>query len=346
MTPQDLKEKIIYDNKIKDILKALKMKHIRENSEYISCCMPDGDNQKSTIVYKDNLYITAYTRDISDSYGSTDIFSLTMYLRPDLYFTSALRWICEVCGYDYYGKADDRPNILNIFSEILNMRTGSINEDEEITSEPIDEYLLTYYDKLNSKLFYNDGISYRTQRVFDIRYDGLENRIVIPIRDEGGVLVGLKGRLNNEKVLAFESKYMYLTTCNKSSILFGLDVSYDEIKRLGIVYVAESEKSVMQAHSCGIKNVVAIGGKKLSKTQVKKLTYLGVEVCLCYDDMADVNSNGEKDDLFYNKQRNLFLKDLKVSAIIDKKKSILGKKESPFDNMDMWEELTKLKREI
>lgn len=346
MTPSDLKEQIIYDNKIIDVLKALHMNHIRENTEHISCGMPDGDNQKSTIIYKDNLNVSAYTRDISDIYGGSDIISLVMYVKAPIYFTDALRWICGVCDYDFYGEVEDKPEILSIFNEIFEMRSCDSFEEEVLNSKPIDEYLLTYLQPLKSKLFLDDGISIKTQKLFDIRYDGYDNRIVIPIRDEAGILVGLKGRLNRTKLNSFENKYMYLTECNKSSILFGLNLAYDEIKRLGIVYVTEAEKGVMQGFSAGVKNVVAIGGKKLSRAQVRKLTYLGVEICLCYDDGADIGAKGEVDETFYKKQKNMFLDAVKVSHITDPRNKIIADKESPFDRMDKWDELLKLKKYI
>ena len=226
------------------------------------------------------------------------------------------------------------------------MRTVGTGKEEHYNATPIDEYLLTYFNPLNSKLFYRDGISYSVQRLFDIRYDAMGDRIVIPIRDENSILVGLKGRLNKLKVLDLQNKYMYLTKCNKSSILFGLDKAYDEIQKTGIVYISESEKGVLQAFSKGVKNVVGIGGKKLSNTQTIKLTHLGVEICFCYDDGADKGEGDVVDELFYKKQKAQFLEHVKVSHIVDKKKEILGDKESPFDNMDLWEELLQMKKEI
>jgi DNA primase len=346
LTTSELKEQIIEDNKLIDILNALGMRHIKQSSVYISCGMPDGDNPKSTIIYRDSLHVDAHTRNIVDSYGNSDIFSLILFIRNDLFFTSMLRWVCEICGYDFYGEVEERPSILNIFNEIFEMRSNDSHTEEILYSKPIDEYLLSYFQPLNSKLFFDDGISFKVQRLFDIRYDGYDNRILIPIRDEQGILVGIKGRLNYKELMSFENKYMYLTECNKSSILFGLYLAYESIKKEGIVYVAESEKGVMQAFSNGIYNIVAIGGKQLSRAQVKKLTYLGVEVCLCYDDKADIGTDGEIDNKFYDKQKKMFIDGVKLSHIVDKKNKILGHKESPFDNMDMWEELLKLKKDI
>jgi DNA primase len=133
--------------------------------------------------------------------------------------------------------------------------------------------------------------------------------------------------------------------------LYGLHKTLPYIQESGLVYIAESEKAVMQGWSNGIKNVVSIGGHQLSRTQIKKLTHLGADICLCYDDKADYISqkiNSElclvRDDDFYYKERNKFLSSQKVYAVIDKNNKILNNKESPFDNIDKWEELIKLKQ--
>lgn len=346
MDAQDLKYRIIEEDKVYDILKELNMKHIKNKGDYYSCAMPDmKSNKSSTIVYKDSLYVEAYTRDIKDEYGSSDIISLVMFIRKE-YFSSSIKWICEVCGFDYYGRDYEKPNILSLLDEIYSLNNGDNLNDEDTELKPIDEYLLSYYPKFKSKMFKEDGISYKVQMLFEIGYDGLENRITIPIRDEHGTLVGIKGRLNYKNIMSFENKYIYIEKCNKSKLLYGLNLAYEEIKKQGIVYVAESEKAVMQAFSVGIYNVVAIGSKKLSATQVKKLTHLGVEVCLCYDDKANIGQDGQIDEMFYKKQKDMFIDAVKVTAIVDSKNEILGHKESPFDNIDVWDELLKMKKII
>ena len=346
MDSQDLKDRIIEENKIRDILENLDGIHsIKDKGDYFSCGMPNGDNKSSTIIYKDTLLVEAYTRDIKDEYGGSDIISLVMFIRKE-YFSSALKWICETCGFDYYGRDYTKPSFLSALDELCTLNSSSSFTDEDVPLKPIDEHILSYYQPLKSKLFKEDGISYKVQQEFEIGYDGLENRITIPIRDEHGVLIGVKGRLNYRDICSFENKYIYIEKCNKSSVLYGLYKAYDEIKRLGIVYVAESEKSVLQAFSNGVYNVIAIGGKKLSTTQVKKLTHLGAEVCLCYDDKANIDSKGNIDVDFYKKQKDMFIDSVRVTAIIDRNNDILGNKESPFDNMDMWEELLSFKKLI
>jgi DNA primase len=343
-------DKIIKDDKIMPILKELSMHHIKENEKYFSCGMPDGDNISSTLIYKNNLSVVAYTRDIADKFNNSDIISLVMFIK-NIYFLNAIKWISDICGYDYYNIDTERPNVLKVMDSLRGLKSNKKPTEDEVKLKPLDNDYLKTYLEIPSYKFYKDGINIDTQYIYNIHFDLQSHRIVIPIYDEIGTLVGIKGRLNyeDEDTDEDESKYLYLTSMPKSQILFGLDKTYEYIKELGIVYVAESEKAVMQGWSKGIRNIVSIGGHQLSKIQVKKLTHLGVEICLAYDDKANFEKKNEiyveiKD--FYKKEKSKFLDSVEVNHIIDDKNLILKNKESPFDRLEHWEDLQKMKRYI
>lgn len=347
-----LKDRIISENKIKNILEGLGMKFVVEHHKYFSCCMPDGDNKSSTIVYKDSLYVDAHTRQIEDSKGYKNIISLVMYMK-NIYFIYAIKWICDVCEFDYYCRDYQKPSILSFFEELGSLTTSNLQDDEKELL-PINEKILSYYDSFPNKQFLLDDISIKTQLKFEIGLDMESQRITIPIRDELGNLIGIKGRLLEEYEYDGMAKYLYLESCNKSQILFGLDKTFEYIKKEGYVIVVESEKAVMQGWSNGIKNIISIGGHIISKTQARKLIHLSVPIWLAYDDMADfitkIDENGNKieirDQDFYKKEREKFLNNQEIYAIIDENNDILGRKESPFDNLDMWDELKKMVRII
>lgn len=65
--------------------------------------------------------------------------------------------------------------------------------------------------------------------LFEIGYDDVSNRITIPVRDEMGTLVGVKGRLflKQEEMTEEEQrvKYIYLECCNRARLLYGLYLS-------------------------------------------------------------------------------------------------------------------------
>jgi hypothetical protein len=338
MDAQELKERIINDEKIFDILEALGMHSIKDRGDYITCGVPDGDNPKSTVIYKDNLHVEAYTRNIKDAYGNSDIISLVSFVN-DTYFTESIKWICDVCGYDYYGKEEPQSRLAAWVRSMWKIaKEGGNGEDEKLT--PINEKILDYFGRYANPLFYKDGISYKTQWEFELGYDLYYHMITIPIRDELGFLVGIKGRLFKEEIEEWESKYFYIHPCAKSKVLYGLHKTKPYIKEKGEVIVFEAEKSVMKAWSHGIKNAVAIGSHCLSETQVKKLTHLGVDIVIAYDAGVEIDpKTGKVDKEFYRKEFDKFLPQQNVYCIYDKSKKILNDKESPIDDIEKWYEL-------
>ena len=335
MEAQELKERIIIDEKIIDILEALGMHSIKDKGNYITCGMPDGNNPKSTVIYKDNLHVEAYTRNIKDAYGHSDIISLVSFVN-NTYFTESIKWICDVCGYDYYGQEVPQSRLAAWVRNMWKVaKEGKCDDDEKLL--PINEDILHYFGRYGNPLFYKEGISYETQWEFELGYDLYYHMITIPIRDELGFLVGVKGRLFKEVVEEWESKYFYIQPCAKSKVLYGLHKTKPYILEKKEVIVFEAEKSVMKAWSHGIRNTVAIGSHCLSDTQVQKLTHLGVDIVIAYDEGVEIDpKTGKVDKNFYRKEFDKFLSSQKVYCIYDKSKKILDKKESPIDDIDKW----------
>lgn len=337
MDIQDLKERIINDGKVIEILEALGMHSIKESKEYITCGMYDGNNPKSTVIYLDNLHVEAYTRNIKDAYGNSDIISLVSFIN-DSYFPESIKWICDICGYDYYGRDQKKSRLAEWVRDMWKVAKEGSNEDDE-KLKPIDEKILKYFGRYGNPLFFEDGISYETQWEFELGFDLKYHMVTIPIRDELGFLVGIKGRLFKKEVEEWEDKYLYIQPCAKSKVLYGLHKTKPYIKEKGEVIVVESEKAVMQLWTIGIKNAVAISGHILSNTQVQKLTHLGVKICLAYDQGAELGKNGKIDKSFYPNEFNKFLEQQEVYCIYDRTRKILNEKESPSDNPEKWIEL-------
>lgn len=332
MNARELKEYIYENKRVEYILEEIGMRYIQQhnNYEYFSCCQPDGDNRKSTIVKNnEHLSVKAYTRDITDKYGSSDIISLICFIK-NIYFSNALKYICDLLGLDYYSSLDNElPESIRFTKFIEEMSNGNDGYKEE-KLKPISETVLTYYKPYVTDLFKNDGISYHTQQLFELGYDLDSHRITIPIRDEINNLVGVKGRLFKNKLEEWEEKYIYLEPCAKSHILYGLNITMLFIKEKNECIVVESEKGVEQLWSMGIKNAVAIGGHELSNIQIEKLTRLGVPIVIAYD----------KDILeeHYIKESEKFIKETEIYYLYDKD-NILEEKESPSDNKDKFLQL-------
>lgn len=208
---------------------------------------------------------------------ATDIIDLVCFCEK-LSFPEGLKFICQEVGISYYHDFEsDIPESLKILKLVNEMSTEQTDE-KEVPLKPIPTEILDYYKPYVNDLFYEDGISYSTQKEFQIGYDTETNRITIPIYSEIGDLVGVKGRLFQKDVDESECKYLYLEKCAKSKILFGLNKTLPYIKRLGVVYVVESEKGVMQLWSYGYKNAVSTGGKNISRHQLDMLIRLALKL--------------------------------------------------------------------
>lgn len=113
-------------------------------------------------------------------------------------------------------------------------------------------------------------------------YDKFRNRVIIPIRDARGRIVGFGGRVLDN------STPKYLNTAetqwfNKRRLLFGLDIALKAIRKSGRAVVVEGYMDSISLHAAGFDNVVASMGTAFSQEQAKLLQRLAEEVIFCYD---------------------------------------------------------------
>ncbi len=113
-------------------------------------------------------------------------------------------------------------------------------------------------------------------------HDRFRNRLVIPIRDARGRVVGFGGRILGEG----QPKYLNSPQSplfNKSHLLYGLDLAKGAIRAQGEVVVVEGYMDVMQAHQAGFGNVVASMGTALTEHQLGQLKRLTKRYVLALD---------------------------------------------------------------
>lgn len=332
MDIEGLKEYILENNYIPIILDALGCHHIKHKDGYYHAGNPDGDNPTAITVYENtNLTTINYTRDITNKKNlTTDLITLVEYFKSETFYNS-IKWICDIIDLDYYHNFDDDvPESIRLTKLIMEMQQGENQIEEEKPLKPIPEIILTYYKKYVNDFFYKDNINYEVQQEFEIGYDEATNRITIPIRDELSNLVGVKGRLFETEIAEGQNKYTYIERCARSKILYGLYKTYPFIKQEKLVFVGESEKSVLQMISMGYYNAVGIGGKKISKCQIDKLTRLCVDIVFLFD--KDVTQEELKSIA------DRFIDGVVIYAVIDTI-GILNEKESPTDNPDKFKQL-------
>lgn len=325
MVVSDLKQHILNNDYTEQILSELGCHHIINKGDYITCGNRDGDNKQAITVYlNENLTVINYTRQLSKDKRTHDIFDFIGFVE-DISFPEALKWACDLLGLDYYREPDELPESLQILKMLKEMSSGD-DEDDNAPLKPISEKILSYYLPYGNKMFEEDNIPLSIQEEFKVSYDPSTNYISIPIYDELGSLVGVKGRWfgNPDEV---SNKYLYLEKCNKSRILYGYFQNKEYIKHSTKLLVVESEKAIMQLAGMGYRNAVSTCGKTISKAQVELITRTGCTPILAFD--KDVSEEELKSIA------DMFIEGIPIYAIIDKEQ-ILSEKESPSDNPDKW----------
>ncbi len=163
-----------------------------------------------------------------------------------------------------------------------------------ISEEVIEAFSLGFapeaWDKLSTafmkrgvsqELLLKAGLVSESQKAQGV-YDRFRGRVIIPIADERGRVVGFGGRVLDD------SKPKYLNTqetvlFNKRKLLFGLDRSHRAIQEAGYAIVVEGYMDAISVFGAGVENVVASLGTAFTVEHAKKLMRYAKEIYFCYD---------------------------------------------------------------
>jgi len=101
-------------------------------------------------------------------------------------------------------------------------------------------------------------------------FDRFRGRLMIPIRDPQGHVIGFGARaLSDEEPKYLNSPRTLLF--DKGAVLFALDLARAEIRRTGVAVIVEGYFDAIMAHQAGFTNVVAALGTSLSAAQLRQL---------------------------------------------------------------------------
>ena len=111
-------------------------------------------------------------------------------------------------------------------------------------------------------------IQYNEER--DSYYDAFRNRLMIPICDRQGRIIGFGGRVLDDSV----PKYLNTAETpifHKSSVIYGFDKAFRAIRDADAVVIVEGYMDVIAAHQFGFANVVACMGTAITEVQLRRL---------------------------------------------------------------------------
>ena len=185
-----------------------------------------------------------------------------------------------------------------------------------------------------------EGIDYDVMMEYGVHFDMIRNRIVFPVFDHLGRLVGIKVRNFNQEDIENGRKYMplwhnqELYNYPKMMVVYGYYQNQKVLRKTKEAIVFEAEKSVLKYGSCFTQNkAVAIGGSAFSQYHGKILKDGGVNtVVLAFD-----NDYSDEGNRFYGLSKMLReakrIKEMgfNVELIYDWTGEYLGNKDAPID---------------
>jgi DNA primase len=126
----------------------------------------------------------------------------------------------------------------------------------------------------------------------DIHYDRFRARIIFPLKDVRGRILGFAGRI----IVKSDQEAKYLNSpeteiYKKGDQVFGLYFAKESIRKEDRVFIFEGYFDQIRAHQAGIKNTVATCGTALTPKQVSLLKNYTKNIVLVFDsDQAGQNA--------------------------------------------------------
>jgi len=187
-------------------------------------------------------------------------------------------------------KAKDYLEKRNITDEIIkDFKIGlSLNDNTYLYNVLLKkQYDINKLDDLG--LITKDGIS---------GYDKFVNRIMIPICNLEGNVVGFTGRIFNNEDSAKYINTKETIIYKKGNILFNYHNAKNYIREAKCAILVEGNMDAIRMYSSGVRNVLALMGTAMTKEQVSILKKLRVPIILMLDsdnagELATINIGNE-----------------------------------------------------
>lgn len=355
MNFRDLREQLT-DESIKNILAQFNVEPVMEDETSITfptCCHNLEGGSPKLIYYKNTKLFHCYT----ECAASFDIFTLLQKMYRLRGQEITLKQAVEVCDLDaseikhedpQLGSSDD----IRYMQELNNVYIPNV---DAIEFKTYDRKVLRQYafDYAGLMPWIEEGMGIETLQKFNIRYDYLNNAIIIPNFDYDGQLIGIRARYfrpEDIKKGKYRPVYYNGTLYNHPTgrTFYGIFENHKNIERKKTVVIFEGEKSVLLYGTIyGNEQNIALAtlGQNITKDHIQYLLKMGVRnVILAYDTDYEDYSQLQEVDKKYLAKAKILEPYFNVSYLMDYDFD-LAYKSSPIDGgKEIFEKLLKNRR--
>ncbi len=278
----------------------------RRGKNYFAICPFHDDHNPSMSISSEKQIYTCFVCG-----ASGNVFNFVMNYE-NISFTEAVSKVAKKAGIDInyhdtkkvYKKDDENDKYYKMFDitskyyqnnlksvygkkaiQYLNQRNldGNVIKEFEIG--------LSMNDNNLSKILKNKG--YDVNDLIDVGlcgkkdkyiYDVFRNRIMFPLYNLNGQVIGFSGRIyNNEEN---ESKYVNSKESvifKKGSVLYNYHRALNEAREKHQIIIVEGFMDVIRLFTIGVKNVVATMGTAITKNHASLIKRMSKNVILCFD---------------------------------------------------------------
>lgn len=299
---QELLNKITSKLDIVEIVSSSGVTLTKKGANYVGLCPFHDDKNPSLTVSPDKQIYKCF----SCGAGGNSITYIKE--KENIPFIDAVKKAADLAGItvDIESKySEEQMRYFKIMENAKDFYQLYLNNTEEglkalayLKARDIDESMIERFQiglaSSESKMLYNEfkkqfseldllnvGLIRKTG---DDYYDTFQSRIIFPLKNEDGHIVGFSGRIYNKddrfaKYLNSSDNAIF----NKGNILYNFSDAKTEIKKTNFVYLFEGFMDVIALHKIGINNTAAIMGTSLTDNQIRLIQTVTNNVILSLD---------------------------------------------------------------
>ena len=244
-------------------------------------------------------------------------------------FIDAVTTLAKTVGMDMGIHEKSKPDINNKYYELMDTackfyqnnllsKEGTLAREylkkRQLTKEIISEFqiglALNKHDILTNLLI-KKGASLEELNLIDLsntNHDTFINRIIFPLQNKDGKIVGFSGRIYDNSNLNKYQNTKETPIFKKRENLFNYHRAKEEIRKKKYVIVMEGFMAVIRSYTIDVRNAIATMGTALSNEQASLIKKLSNNIYLCYDgDNAGMKATLSSGEVFTKMGANVLV---------------------------------------